>query len=155
MKNALLYNDYCILKNKSVKSKYMKLYIRLNQLLLEKSEREKKVYHIKDIAPLFPEITYDGVRKWFVGHSEPKLEYIVRLAKFFGVTTDRILGEEHQGLEQHEDFCRDLLNKLKELDPDKQKDLIETFTVLTDKALEKSRVGKKKSDGENRHASAG
>lgn len=152
MKKALFYKDYCIFTKKPIKSNNMKLYIRLSQLLLEKSEREKKVYHIKDIAPLFPEITYDGVRKWFVGHTEPKADYLIRLAKFFDVSIDRLLGEEAQGFEAREKIVpygidyNPLISVMRGLSVIAQKDLLDTFLLLANKTAEKERIAKKKSE---------
>ncbi len=36
--------------------------------------------------------TYSAISYWEQGINEPKLSYIINLAKFFGVTSDYLLG---------------------------------------------------------------
>lgn len=36
--------------------------------------------------------TYSAISYWELGINEPKLSYIINLAKFFGVTSDYLLG---------------------------------------------------------------
>jgi transcriptional regulator with XRE-family HTH domain len=145
-----------------------KMHLRLNRLLDLKSEAANKRYYIKDVANLFPDISEDAVRRWFRGEAEPKIEYLVKIAEYFNVSLDYLLGgridnnleyssdgvpvgriaEDQQvfGLEPN---IKDCLAKLKQLPSDKAKDLLETFIVLLDAAIAKR---SKKNEGRSTKA---
>ena len=60
---------------------------RLKELRIEKNFSQKKL--AEQIG-----VTQKAIDFWEKGINEPKASYIIKLAKFFGVTTDYLLGLE-------------------------------------------------------------
>lgn len=56
-----------------------------------KELRKEKSLTQTDIAEMF-NISTNAVYSWEVGKSQPSIEIITKLAKYFGVTTDYLLG---------------------------------------------------------------
>lgn len=54
-----------------------------------------------DIAKMF-DVTNNAVYSWEVGKSQPSMEIIVELAKYFNVTTDYLLGLNQDDLDKIE-----------------------------------------------------
>lgn len=84
----------------------------------------------------------------------PGAKTLRKLADFYSVSVDYLISgkEEESQLQAREKIAtygldyQEFLDKLKELEPQVRRDLIESFTVFVDKALEKARQLKKKSD---------
>lgn len=63
------------------------LQTRLKELRLEKNLSQKKL--AQEIC-----VTQKAIDFWEKGINEPKASYIIKLAKFFGVSSDYLLGIE-------------------------------------------------------------
>lgn len=66
----------------------MNISVRIKELRTEKELLQKDLG--KEIGA-----TNDQIYYWETGKSEPSIEYIIKLAKFFGVTADYLLGLEN------------------------------------------------------------
>lgn len=116
------------------------LHRRLNKLLDEKSEKENKRYYVKDVARIFPELTYETVRKWFAGEAEiGRNEYLVKLSEYFGVSIDYLLkGEESEPstfTPEEEALLNDPQYKKIFYDLDKFDDDVKSDILLTIRAI--------------------
>ena len=78
--------------------------------ILYKLRKEKKVSQ-QDIGDLVG-VTYQAVGKWEAGNSEPDNDALIKIANYFGVSTDYLLGNTPQKSEQEEiESLRQLLIK--------------------------------------------
>lgn len=59
-----------------------------------KELREEKGLKQKDLAVIL-NVSDKAISSWELGRTEPSMEIIVAIAKFFGVTTDYLLGLEN------------------------------------------------------------
>ena len=78
--------------------------------ILYKLRKERKVSQ-QDIGNLVG-VTYQAVGKWEAGDSEPDNEALIKIANYFGVSTDYLLGNISTISEENEiDVLRQLLVK--------------------------------------------
>ena len=67
------------------------------------------------------DIGRSSVRSWKIGRANPSADAIVKLAKYFGVSTDYLLGVT----ENMDDDLHELIKLYNQLDPDQQKKLLQ------------------------------
>lgn len=78
--------------------------------ILYKLRKERKVSQ-QDIGNLVG-VTYQAVGKWEAGDSEPDNEAIIKIANYFGVSTDYLLGNiPEKSINEELDTLRQLLIK--------------------------------------------
>lgn len=78
--------------------------------ILYKLRKERKVSQ-QDIGNLVG-VTYQAVGKWESGDSEPDNEALIKIANYFGVSTDYLLGNISSMSEENEiEILRQLLIK--------------------------------------------
>ena len=73
-----------------------------NEVLPQRLRELKEVYYIdkilsyRKIADAIGEDNSQTVNRWFLGEATPNVFQLKKLAKFFGVTTDYLLGGEYE-----------------------------------------------------------
>lgn len=92
--------------------------------------REKKGNTQLDIAK-FLGVTYQTIYKYEKGIAIPPADAIIKLAEYFNVTTDYLLGRTDIPNELHQAASSDIdLAKLAEIDPNKKKAITENINNM-------------------------
>lgn len=109
-----------------------------------KELRKKRKYSQEDLAKIIG-INRGTYGQYEIGRRNPDYETLKKLAEFYGVTTDYLLGLEKKEKEDSIDIKEALKNKRatwggQELTPEQREILTEFFTMIRDRIKEEKKI---------------
>lgn len=121
-----------------------------------KELRKKRKYSQEDLAKIIG-INRGTYGQYEIGRRNPDYETLKKLAEFYGVTTDYLLGLEKKEKEDSIDIKEALKNKRatwggQELTPEQREILTEFFAIIRDRVKEGRKVSEEKKDDETKSA---